>query len=368
VNSKYVLEVDAVHHAFRRDLVLKSISFCVEPGQIVCILGPSGCGKSTLLRIIAGLITPTAGRILIGGKNQDGIPTHKRDLGFVFQTTALFPNLNVFSNVAFPFRRGGRVIRGENWRDAVMKMLHSTDMQVHEHRSIATLSGGQLQRVALARALVYRPSLLLLDEPLSSLDNILKTQLLELLLKLHEDFDTSFLYVTHDEREALRIGTHVAIIDDSHELRQYGTVNEVMTQPATTKVAEIIGGWNIISTTIDTSDKAVLRFEEVTIDYPANYPLDIPNGASVKIGLPARVGQIVPSRDPQRPGYISLPVLIRRSLPWYDRWLYECVLRNSHGSTLQQLIGYGDSTEVLQAGSVAFVIFPKEDIHVFKPS
>ena len=130
MNSKYVLELETVHHAFRRDLVLKSISFCVEPGQIVCILGPSGCGKTTLLRIIAGLITPTAGRVLIRGQNQAEIPTHKRDLGFVFQTAALFPHLNVFDNVAFPFKRGGRYIQEESWSDAVARMLHSTDLQV----------------------------------------------------------------------------------------------------------------------------------------------------------------------------------------------------------------------------------------------
>ena len=146
--------------------------------------------------------------------------------------------------------------------------------------------------------------MLLLDEPLSSLDNVLKTQLLELLLKLHEEFDTSFLYVTHDEREALRIGTHIAIIDANHELRQYGTVNEVVTQPATTKVAEIIGGWNIISTTLATSDKAILKFESgIAVDYPTNYPLDLPNGASVNIGLPVRAGRIVPRESSSTPRF-----------------------------------------------------------------
>jgi len=362
--SPYVLQVEGVHHAYRSGWALKGISFRVEPSQIVCLLGPSGCGKTTLLRIIAGLIAPTSGQVLIQGVNQQGIPTHRRNIGFVFQDAALFPHLNVYKNVAFPFTKGGRVLSGgDDWSKEVNRILHITNLQATEHRSIATLSGGQLQRVALARALVYRPPLLLLDEPLSSLDNILKSQLLDLLLKLHDEYGTSFLYVTHDEREALRIGTHIAVIDDEHELRQFGTVQEVITRPTTPKVASIVGGWNLIRGKIVGEGTALELAGGLTVN---GLSLNAVNNSSVEIGIPMRAISVIPTGGSTLQGEITLPVRIKRSLPWYDGWLHECVVQGAGNPTDQVITCHSSSPTAVSPDSSAQVKFRKEDIHVFE--
>lgn len=360
----YVLQVEGVHHAYKNDWALQGVSFKVEPGQIVCLLGPSGCGKTTLLRIVAGLIAPTSGQILIQGVNQQNIPTHRRNIGFVFQDAALFPHLNVYQNVAFPFTRGRRLLSGgDDWSKEVNRILHITNLQTTEHRSIATLSGGQLQRVALARALVYRPPLLLLDEPLSSLDNILKSQLLDLLLKLHDEYETSFLYVTHDEREALRIGTHIAIIDDEHQLRQFGTVEEVITRPASRKVASIVGGWNLIRAKVVGGGTALEIAGGLTLN---DLNVSVINDSTVEIGIPTRALSLVPIATSIIDGEIVVPVTITRSLPWYDGWMHECVIKGTGNSTNQVLTCHGSSTVPFSPGAPAQVKFRKEDVHVFE--
>jgi ABC-type Fe3+/spermidine/putrescine transport system ATPase subunit len=360
--SNYVLQIDRVNHTFRRDSVLKEISLVVEPGQIVCLLGPSGCGKTTLLRIIAGLLTPTQGRVFIEGVDQANIPTFRRNLGFVFQDAALFPHLNLFHNVAFPFTRGGRRLPNEDSKKAVARILQTTNLSGLEHRNIANLSGGQLQRVALARALVYRPSLLLLDEPLSSLDNSLKDQLLDLLLTLHNEYGTSFLYVTHDEREALRIGTHIAVIDDEHELRQFGTVTEVVTQPATKKVAKIVGGWNILPAKV-----AVGKPKSVELasgDIIDNLDLTLPEGSSLDVGIPTHAIELTPNQLPIISDRASICISITRSAPWYEGWMYEGIIGPS-GST-QKIVCFSNHGGILTPGSVAFINFKKEDVYAFE--
>jgi ABC-type Fe3+/spermidine/putrescine transport system ATPase subunit len=364
MTSRFVLEVDQLHQAFSKDdWVLKGISFAVEPGQIVCVLGPSGCGKTTLLRIIAGLLEPTDGRVLIAGRDQAKIPPHRRDIGFVFQSAALFPNLSVFDNIGFPFKRGSRHIDGIDWKDAVTNILVTIDLEAHGHRGVANLSGGQIQRVALARALVYRPSLLLLDEPLSSLDNVLKSQLLKLLLRLHDEFETSFLYVTHDEREVLRIGTHIAIIDKKHELRQYGTVGEVVSNPVSPEVAEIVGGWNVFSGKLTQDGGPTLVLDcGVSLGLPS---VGFPEGPIINLGIPMRAVRLALDDSPS-PGYLSLPVLIKRVLPWYEGWLYECLVTNNNLLTEQQILCYSDSSGILSAGLSATARFRKEDVHVFE--
>lgn len=363
--SPYVLEIEGLHHAFRNEPVLKGISFRVEPGQIVCILGPSGCGKTTLLRIIAGLIVPTSGSILIEGTNQQNIPTYRRNIGFVFQDTALFPHLNVYKNIAFPFNHGRRRLPNqEDWHKAVARILQTTNLLVHEHRSTATLSGGQLQRVALARALVYRPSLLLLDEPLSSLDNVLKEQLLDLLIKLHEEYGTSFLYVTHDEREALRLGTHIAIIDDEHELRQYGTVEDVVTNPVNAKVARIVGSWNLLQSSI--RDRKIGIFQSAQGSQTDDLAQDFLDDSIIELGIPLRAITIASGIGSFDPNYIYLPITVRRSIPWYDGRLFECSLVREGNSPSQNLTCLGNSNDIFNSGSLAFARFRKEEIHVFQ--
>jgi ABC-type Fe3+/spermidine/putrescine transport system ATPase subunit len=360
--ATHVLELDGINHSFNKESVLRGISLSVEPGQIVCLLGPSGCGKTTLLRIIAGLLEQTLGRVFIEGLNQASIPTHRRNIGFVFQDAALFPHLDVYNNVAFPFVHGGRRLpNNENWRHAVARIIYITGLQAHNRRSISNLSGGQLQRVALARALVYRPPLLLLDEPLSSLDNVLKAQLLDLLLKLHTEYGTSFLYVTHDEREALRIGTHIAVIDSNHVLKQYGTVDSVVSAPESEEVARIVGGWNIIQVTVAEGEIYVVSDDEAI--KTQLYGINIPNASIVKVGIPIRAISIVLSEPKVS---LSLPVVVTRSMPWYEGWLYECKLKNGSKPSTQTIVCLGDSSVRFGVGESAFATFREEDVHAFK--
>ncbi len=264
-----LLEIRSVSHSYGKQPVLSDVTLLIERGRFVCLLGPSGSGKTTLLKIVAGLVTPLSGKIKILEQDQAPIPTHRRNIGFVFQSpNALFPHLNVFDNIAFPFRRGSRSAPSGNWKNDVLEMIHKVGLTDYATKSVVTLSGGQRQRVALARALVYRPSLLLLDEPLSSLDNRLKGQLLELMHELHELSQATFVYVTHDEREALRVATDIAILDEGR-VQQFGPIDDVVATPASKRVAEMLSGWAVIQAQRDTT-----RGDDGIFLLPGNVPVN----------------------------------------------------------------------------------------------
>lgn len=358
-----VLEVEKVSQRFGSRLVLREVSLTIGHGEISCLLGPSGSGKSTLLKIIAGILHPTGGRILIHGADQREVPPYRRDIGFVFQSpSALFPHLNVFDNVAFPFRRGGRQpLRSEPWHDTVARMLQITGLQAHAESSIATLSGGELQRVALARALVYRPSLLLLDEPLSSLDNILKPQLTDLLLKLQAEFRTSVLYVTHDEREALQVATHVAIIDEQM-IQQYDTVERVTRQPASARVAAIVGGWNIITARYISDPSPHIEFGTARIDTPR---LELGGGNSVQVGLPVDSIRLSPVAEQTSATAYSIRGTVIRRIPWQGGWRYDCVVTPNPNDGDQHLQCLAPAVNSLEVGATASLTFAKEAARVF---
>ena len=214
------------------------VDLSVARGEFFTLLGPSGSGKSTLLHIMAGLIAPTAGNVMIEGKDVTGEPPYRRDLGMVFQSLALFPHMDVFSNVAFPLRmrRVGRADIARRVRTA----LEMVRLPGVEDRHIAELSGGQRQRIALARALVYESPLLLLDEPLGALDRRLREDMQVELLRLHRDLDVTIVNVTHDQREALMLSDRIGIIENGRIL-QVATPEALYRAPATSFVASFIG-------------------------------------------------------------------------------------------------------------------------------
>jgi ABC-type Fe3+/spermidine/putrescine transport system ATPase subunit len=235
-----VLEVQNLSHSFPDLPVLTGVSFAVPAGSSFFILGRSGEGKTTLLRIIAGLLRPSSGRVLINGVDARTIPTHKRDIGFVFQSEkALFPHLSVHENIAFPFKKGHRKPPHDDWRVSVNRIINDMGLQGHAKDSISTLSGGLKQRVSIARALVYQPSVLLLDEPLNSLDNPRKDELLALLDSLKTRKSTTIIYVTHDDREVRSFATHVAILSRG-EIEQTGTKEEVIGSPSSAIVRQLL--------------------------------------------------------------------------------------------------------------------------------
>lgn len=234
------LELRDLTHSYGNRTVLSGVSLTVAHQSIQCLMGPSGCGKTTILKIIAGLIRPGGGAVFIDGRDARSVPTHLRDIGFVFQAAdALFPHLTVRQNIQFPFRHGGKKNAVADWKDETEKIMEITGLRPYARSNLAKLSGGLLQRVAIARALVYQPKILLLDEPLSSLDNLKKSELLDLIRKLRDQTGAAFLYVTHDDREVRQVGDRVAVLYNGAVVRE-GAVKDVFTSPRSSQVARLL--------------------------------------------------------------------------------------------------------------------------------
>ncbi|HLQ13611.1 MAG TPA: ABC transporter ATP-binding protein [Steroidobacteraceae bacterium] len=235
------LEARAVSKRFGTHLAVNDLSFSVKRGSFFSILGPSGCGKTTLLRMIAGFIAPDAGDIAIGGRSMAGVAPNRRPVNMVFQQLALFPMMTVRENVAFGLARRG-VARAERWRRADA-MLETVGLGGAGAKRVDELSGGQRQRVAIARSMVLEPTLLLLDEPLGALDLKLREHMKIELKQLQAAFGTTFVYITHDQSEALVLSDHVGVMNHGR-FEQLGTPQELYYAPATPFVAGFVGANN----------------------------------------------------------------------------------------------------------------------------
>ena len=250
-----MLRVEDVTVRFEGEVALDRSWLDVSAGEIVTVLGPSGSGKTTLLRVIAGLQVPDAGRIVLDGENLDGVPPHRRGIGLVFQDHALFPHRDVFGNVSFGLRMRGDEPDAIEARTA--ELLELVGLAGLEHRSVGTLSGGEQQRVALARALAPEPRMLLLDEPLGSLDRRLRDRLLDELAQLFEELRLTAVYVTHDQTEAFTLGDRVAVMRAGNVV-QVATPDELWAQPLDEDIARFLGLANVAQGT-------VVRPEAVTV-------------------------------------------------------------------------------------------------------
>ncbi len=222
--------------------VLKDIDLDIHKGEFFSLLGPSGCGKTTLLRIIAGFEQPDTGLVLLDGSNMLPIPPNKRPLNTVFQNYALFPHLTVFENIAFPLRL--RKESEKKIRESVNSYIRLVELEGHGHKRPNQLSGGQKQRVAIARALINEPRVLLLDEPLSALDAKLRQHMLIELDHIHDQIGITFIYVTHDQQEALSVSDRIAVMSQG-KLLQVGSPHEIYESPADPFVAKFIGETNL---------------------------------------------------------------------------------------------------------------------------
>lgn len=235
-----LLEVSKTYNHLR---VLHRVTFQVREREIIALLGPSGCGKSTTLAIIAGLEQADQGEILWNGESLAGIPPYERNFGLMFQDLALFPHLNVFENVAFGLRQ--QKLSRETMQKRVSETLALVNLPGYEKRDVNTLSGGEQQRVALARSLAPRPKLLMLDEPLASLDRTLKERLVVELREILTQTSQTAIYVTHDQEEAFMVADRIVVMQ-AGQIEQTGTPQEVFTQPRTPFVARFLGMNNLL--------------------------------------------------------------------------------------------------------------------------
>lgn len=271
-----MLELRGITVDFGARRALDAVDLTVADGEVVAVLGPSGSGKSTLLRAIAGLVVPTSGRIVHDGRDLSDVAPHARGFGLMFQDHALFPHLDVLGNVAFGLR-----MRGDARRDATARaraVLETVGLAGAEHRRIEELSGGEQQRVALARALAPEPGMLMLDEPLGSLDRALREALAHELAALFSRIGISALVVTHDQDEAFALADRIAVIDGGR-IVQVGTPAEVWRGPATRFVAEFLG-WTV--TDALAGGPVAIRPDAARIEPDTTAPADARRGVVVR--------------------------------------------------------------------------------------
>lgn len=244
-NRKTLIELKNIRKTYDgKTNVIEDISLDIKEGEFVTLLGPSGCGKTTILRMIGGFDTPTEGQILLDGSDISLLPPNERPINTVFQKYALFPHLNVFDNVAFGLKM--KKMDKETMEKTVKEALEIVDLEGFEKRSIHTLSGGQQQRIAIARAIVNRPKVLLLDEPLSALDYKMRKEMQLELKQMHKTLGITFIFVTHDQEEALTMSDKVVVMADG-EIQQVGTPEAIYNEPANVFVADFIGESNIFN-------------------------------------------------------------------------------------------------------------------------
>jgi spermidine/putrescine transport system ATP-binding protein len=270
-----LIEIQAVSKSYGQNEILNGISLAIHAGEFLTLLGPSGCGKTTLLRMISGFDEPDNGNILINGKCVNHLPPQKRDVHTVFQSYALFPHLSVFENVAFSLRL--KHLDSQEIQSRVIDALKLVHLERYQHRNTSELSGGQQQRVAIARAIINRPQVLLLDEPLSSLDYRLRKSMQYELKQLQKTLNMTFIFVTHDQEEALSMSDRIVVLNDG-VIEQIGTPRQVYETPSNLHVAKFIGEANIFDLKVK---NIVDEFVEVSIE---SIPLQYKNKAHFKQG------------------------------------------------------------------------------------
>ena len=273
--TNHIIEICNITKSFPDKVVLDDVSLNVRQGEFLTILGPSGCGKTTLLRLIAGFNTATSGRIFIDGKDMTAVPPHQRPVNTVFQRYALFPNYNVYDNIAFGLKL--KQVDKKEIEQRVKRALKMVGMTDYEHRDVQSLSGGQQQRVAIARAIVNRPQVLLLDEPLAALDLKMRKDMQMELKDMHRTLGITFVYVTHDQEEALTLSDTIVVMNEG-VIQQIGSPTDIYNEPCNAFVADFIGESNILNATMIRDGVVEFmgkEFECVDKGFGENVPVDV---------------------------------------------------------------------------------------------
>lgn len=356
------LVFENVHKHFARTPAVNGVSLAIAKGETFSLLGPSGCGKTTLLRMAAGFERPDRGQILLDGKDITHLPPEKRPVNTVFQNYALFPHLSVWENVAFGLRVAGRS-RAETRRE-VGHMLELTKLTDQSGKRPAQLSGGQKQRVALARALVNRPQVLLLDEPLAALDLKLRQYMLEELRRIHAEVGITFIYVTHDQGEALSVSDRIAVMHEGR-LMQVGSPRELYERPADRFVASFLGDANFLSGVVTSvqGDSGIVRVEGVG-ELSVAAAQGMREGAPVEISIrPERMG-LSTVRPEETQGSMAFPAVVLESIYMGNSSKFR-VLAGS--ATLTVEVPGGQCAELsshMNSGAAVWVMVRHEDAQV----
>lgn len=270
-----IIDLKNISVSFDGQQILKDLNLYIRDGEFITLLGPSGCGKTTTLRIIAGFLEPDSGEVVFGGKTINGVPAHKRQVNTIFQRYALFPHLNVFENIAFGLKQQKKS-KGEI-RKTVEEMLALVNLRGFEKRNISSLSGGQQQRVAIARALAVKPRVLLLDEPLGALDLKLRKDMQAELKNIQQRLGITFIYVTHDQEEALSMSDTIVVMDGG-AIQQIGSPTDIYNEPKNAFVADFIGESNILDGIMH-ADFSVefqgMKFQCVDKGFGKDEPVDV---------------------------------------------------------------------------------------------
>lgn len=278
--EKALINIKNIRKQFDDHIALENVNLTIHDGEFLTLLGPSGCGKTTLLRILSGFESADSGALLLNGENISDIPPEKRHVNMVFQNYALFPHMSIFDNIAFGLECS-KTPKAEI-KIRVEEVLEKVQLQHLAHRKPHELSGGQQQRVAIARAVVNNPLVLLLDEPFSALDYQLRCDMRIELKKLQRQLGITFVFVTHDQEEALSMSDRIVVLNHGH-IEQIGTPRDIYEEPNSLYVAKFIGKANIFNTTVESVSNGKMQVELVGVPFELNNTRDFKTGDKVDI-------------------------------------------------------------------------------------
>ena len=310
-NNEIDVQVEGLTKMFGDFAAVEDVSFSVKRGSFFSLLGPSGCGKTTILRMISGFEAPTRGHVYIGGERVNEVPANRRRTNLVFQNLALFPLKSVYENVAFGLRRR-KVPRGQ-MRERVQHMLERVGLPGFENKAIHQLSGGQKQRVAIARCLVLEPTVLLLDEPLGALDLKLREHMKLELKQLQHRVGTTFIYITHDQGEAMTMSDQVAVMLRGR-IEQIGAPDELYNGPATSFVAAFVGDSNRLRGQMVSRNEREAHVKVGPLEIKAVSKQDLEEGSDVLLFVRPQNVLIMSQADPIPEGYQTFPGLVKECI------------------------------------------------------